>query len=476
MTASSELSEREIEILRLVATGASNKEIAQSLYISANTVKVHVRNIFAKIGAASRTEAALYALNNGLVPLGTPMPAPLEAVVEPGEAQESPADESTLPAMPVLEPGPAPGLVEILPLTPSVRLGLPRRLLWLSVALGTALLVAVLALAAAWARQPVTPPGRETTRLALPLVSQPTTLTETARWQVLAPMPAARLDLALAAVEERLYAIGGDTGQGPTGLVERFDPTLGSWEQRASKPVAVDQVGAVVIGGKVYVPGGRLASGQISDRLEIYNPRLDQWSQGAPLPAPRCAYALAAFEGRLYLFGGWDGRQFVAAVYAYDPQSDRWQVRRALPSPRGLAGAAALQGRIFVVGGYDGSRALDAVLVYQPDRDESGGSPWSNAAPLPSGGRYAMGVVSLADILHVIGGEGGAPGLPALAFQPLANQWQTFNAPPPADWSHLGLAALGSRLYAVGGKQAQQPSAQTLSYQAIYTLSFPVIR
>ena len=67
MPENNSLSEREIEILKLVATGASNKEIAKTLYISANTVKVHLRNIFSKIGVESRTEAAMYVVNAGLL-------------------------------------------------------------------------------------------------------------------------------------------------------------------------------------------------------------------------------------------------------------------------------------------------------------------------------------------------------------------------------------------------------------------------
>lgn len=56
------LSERETEILRIVADGASNKEIAARLGISVNTVRVHVHDIFRKLGIKSRTQAALHLL------------------------------------------------------------------------------------------------------------------------------------------------------------------------------------------------------------------------------------------------------------------------------------------------------------------------------------------------------------------------------------------------------------------------------
>lgn len=55
------LSERELEILRLVAAGASNKEIAASLFIVEGTVKNHLTNILGKLGVADRTQAALKA-------------------------------------------------------------------------------------------------------------------------------------------------------------------------------------------------------------------------------------------------------------------------------------------------------------------------------------------------------------------------------------------------------------------------------
>ena len=63
------LTERELEVLRLVAKGQSNDEIARQLSISEATVRTHVSNVLAKLSLDSRTQAALYALREGLASL-----------------------------------------------------------------------------------------------------------------------------------------------------------------------------------------------------------------------------------------------------------------------------------------------------------------------------------------------------------------------------------------------------------------------
>lgn len=63
------LSEREAEVLQLLAQGMTNKDIAQTLILSVRTVEAHLRNIFGKLGVRSRTEAALWATKNGYGPV-----------------------------------------------------------------------------------------------------------------------------------------------------------------------------------------------------------------------------------------------------------------------------------------------------------------------------------------------------------------------------------------------------------------------
>ncbi|MFC4802397.1 response regulator [Neobacillus sp. GCM10023253] len=68
-SADSTLTEREKDVLLCLVKGMNNKEIAQTLFISDKTVKIHVSNIFKKLGVKSRSQVVIYAVQNQLVPL-----------------------------------------------------------------------------------------------------------------------------------------------------------------------------------------------------------------------------------------------------------------------------------------------------------------------------------------------------------------------------------------------------------------------
>jgi DNA-binding NarL/FixJ family response regulator len=66
-TLSDDLTQREVEVLKLIAEGLSNKQIGQQLNISEKTVKNHINNILSKLHLYDRTQATLFAIRSGLV-------------------------------------------------------------------------------------------------------------------------------------------------------------------------------------------------------------------------------------------------------------------------------------------------------------------------------------------------------------------------------------------------------------------------
>ncbi len=448
-----ELSEREIEILRLVATGASNKEIALQLTISPNTVKVHLRNVFAKIGAASRTEATLMAIRMGLV-------AP-----EAAQLSQEPEPTSLIPAGLTAEP-------VILSAVPARRLQ-TRRGLWLALALLGLAALAITGGLALTRTGPFTPLPSPT-----PILPTAAPTLEIKRWLEVSSLPGGRGGMASAVYEGAIYIFGGQTSQGTTAATLRYRPSPGGWETLADKPTPVSDIQAVLIGDLIYVPGGKDRTGKPVSQLEVYSPRLNRWETLAPIPAALSGYSLAASEGRLYLFGGWDGSAYSAAVYSYDPAGNTWQARAALPSPRGLTAAALVENKIYVIGGTDGKEALRSVLVYFPQRDQPGDHPWDERAPL-SEGRYGMGSASLANVIYLVGGinDSKKPGeLPPVQYQTLTDRWSTFDRPGVAVGDQPAVLALDTRLHILGGIGSNGPDVRHLTYQAIYTIVLPTIQ
>jgi len=472
-----ELSEREEEILRLIATGASNKEIAQQLFISANTVKVHLRNIFAKIGAASRTEAAMYAVRMGLSDSGAPAAesasetAPgagaVEAVILPDNpAEETAVEEASGPGTAPAEAVALENLAADLPGNRTTGRAFWRRIpVWLGglVALG-ALFVFGLIL-----RPLILPePAAATAAPENEVTGIPTPTTVVSRWTTLAPAPVLRQGMAVAAYNSVLYVVGGEADGKVVGSLDLYQDEGDTWSPLAEKPLAVTDIQAAVVGGRIIVPGGRTAEGLPSAVVEIYNPAQNTWSQAEPLPAPRSAYGLGVWEGLVYLFGGWDGKAYSATVFRYDLTANHWVELTPMPTGRGFQGVINSNGDFYVFGGWDGAHALAVNEVYRPTLEGSETPPWSGAASLPEP-RYAFGSAGIAYFGYAIGGLDDNQNEPApVQYNIQDDQWVKFSAPELGLGAHLGMAVLETNLH-IFNAQAH------LSYEAVKIVVIPLI-
>jgi len=297
------LSEREQDILRLVATGATNRQIAQELSISPNTVKVHLRNVFTKLEISSRTEATLVAIREGWVGV--------REGEKPGEVEADAAQ----PAGPwVSEPFVAP----LRPLPWFKRVALVASL---------ALVVAVMALAQPRAvAVPAEVCGDEFTAACVSeenglVVEEPESV-----WVSLATMPEARGRFALVATGTTLYVVGGETTGGVTGSLAIYDLEANVWRAGAPKPTAVANLAAVVYEDLIYALGGRNQAGEPIAVVEVYDPATDSWSEGVALPRPVMAHAAVAAGDRILVFGGSDGAGYSGLAWAWEAGEGRWRV------------------------------------------------------------------------------------------------------------------------------------------------------
>jgi len=408
------LSPRELEIAELVTKGASNKEIARELFISVNTAKVHLKNIFAKLDVQSRTELAMRAVEEGWVDAGQRVER-LERSV--------PLVYRTLVALFGVA------------LTLIFLLVLPR----------------------------VRSPASETTMPSL----------ETDRWSDLAPMSTARSRLAVVAHEGLIYALGGETANGVTGLLEIYDPVSDTWKTASPKPTPARDISGTVLQGKIYLPGGCTEAGDALSIMEVYDPRSDSWEGATPLPKALCAYALAAWEGKLYLFGGWDGTSYSAAVYRYDPDTDLWQMGTSLSKPRGYVAAVATGDQIYVVGGYDGEEILKTVEEYDPISEANGIDPWRARADM-SMARASLGVVALGGNLYAIGGGWDRAPDYNERYDPQLDSWSPFEASTLNPWGDSGVAALDTRVYLFGGWNGDHLAASK-AYRALFRTFIPAV-
>ena len=478
------LSERERTVLRLVATGATNQQIADLLDISANTVKVHLRNVFGKIGAASRTEATLYAVRTGLVSLVNEsvdvdeLPAsagytPLLPDVEAAPEQEPPdASVAVPPSLPQIQPEPT--LMTQPALTPTSaprvkgRTFSHREVGVLGVLIGVLLAATIIVLVQVVRSSAQS--GSTSATAETPQASAAGSSNWVSRTSPGQPL----IGAAVAVNSGPIFVIGGSDGTHVLGNVASYDPLSDTWTPHESKPTPVRdaQAASVVLSGKLFVPGGRTANGTVTDVLEIYDSKNHAWSKGRALPAPRSGYGLVVVGGQLYVFGGWDGTAYRAEVYRYEPENDRWDELTPMPTARAFACVVSFEEGVYVIGGENSSGPLYNNEEYTPASEGAANAqPWRQRTPLPQPvSKSGCGVVD--NKVYLFGGSNNDGN--QKSYDVRTDIWSPESAPPEPIGDQAAVAYRDGFFFIIGGGSDASPSNRLYAFSARYNIALPV--
>lgn len=246
---------------------------------------------------------------------------------------------------------------------------------------------------------------------------------------VLPPLPDAISNFGAASLDDYLYLYGGHQGseQEQTGknLSRRFircqvsSPT--KWQSLPlDKPL--QDLALVSCNKSLYRIGGATSAnaeqplGPLSSVSDVvrFDPSTNEWTPVSPLPAPRSAHDAIAFEGRIYVVGGWnhegdkvnDWHDSALMLDTNDGDQAKWQ---SLPIPsfrRRTLAVAAWQNCIWAIGGKDDEGTIQrSVFCYDPQR-----SYWSEGPELPARAEglqgYGVAAWGLDSGLYVSGADG----------------------------------------------------------------------
>jgi len=377
------LSERELSVLSAVAAGASNREIGQTLSISPHTVKAHMRNIFAKLGVNSRTEATTKALSLGLLDLHGNGAAGLPTSPVKPEAEFSTEATSAVEAVP----------------DDDMETGRRQRLI------GAIVLIVILALAVLLMQQYLDRTDLAATPQVTANPSLPGVQVGESRWFYAGEIPNSRSGSTFTGAGLKLYQIAGENEVGVVNLVDVYDSSTRSWSAGDPKPTAVADAAAVELFGQIYVIGGRLADGRATAVVEAYSPLEGVWRPVGAIPEPLYGAAAAVTDGQIVLTGGFGDNGIGQHSYGYDPGSEDWRTLADLPIPTAFASVGVIDGAVLVAGGEGEEGPLNDCQKLDFSRNE-----WSACGSLVAERAHAAGVVLGNKVFYVLGGgQDGEP-------------------------------------------------------------------
>ncbi len=265
-------------------------------------------------------------------------------------------------------------------------------------------------------------------------------------WRKLSPVPTPRTEVGAALMGGRIFVMGGFAADGTTvPTVEAYNIATDRWSARSAMPLAVNHPMAASTEDAIYLVGGHTAEGPPTDRAFAF--ANGRWRELPPMPEPRAAGGAAVVDGLLYVVGGVALEGHGTRTLVFDIEANRWSVGAGLIAPRDHLGVAAVEGSVYAVGGrtvaFTGN--LGASESYDPGVDVWTALP---EMPTPRGGIAAAAAGGL--IVALGGEEEGGTFDEAEAFDVATGAWRSL-PPMPTARHGLGVVSDGATIFAVAG-------------------------
>ncbi|OHA47904.1 MAG: hypothetical protein A2806_02470 [Candidatus Terrybacteria bacterium RIFCSPHIGHO2_01_FULL_48_17] len=223
------------------------------------------------------------------------------------------------------------------------------------------------------------------------------------------------------------------------------------WQSKASLPTARTEVAAATLGGTIYVVGGLSGYAQTLDTVEAYNPKTNQWTKAPSLPVPVHHTMAVAYEGALYVFGGFTNITFTptAEVWKFELSKGKWETLGFMPDPKAAGAAVAHDGFIYIIGGVTSQGISPDMLRY--DISENKFEPLEQMSDARE--HLAAGVI--ANQIIVVGGRrGGLSGNRGTVeiYDISLREW-TIGPKMPTARGGIAAAVLDGKLHVFGGEE-----------------------
>ena len=232
------------------------------------------------------------------------------------------------------------------------------------------------------------------------------------RWNELGKPPIVVQSPVLKAVGNKLYLIGGYMPPKKYANVFVYDTALRQWTEKTPMLTAREDMGAAVIGNKIYVFGGVVQGHVLTNNLEVYNTVTDTWRNISNSQRPRALGDFACgWDGRMYFVSGtntMNGYPYVLkptqSLLSYDPLIDVWLELPEIPIGRCYGEVVAYDSKLYIVSGATSSiyNSIPNVQIYDIAENQ-----WCKTEPLPYSAR-GISLAIMGSSIYASGGTGHA--------------------------------------------------------------------